>query len=54
MSRWPSELEQRYRQHESDQRMARVERVMEQRRREWARTAPLPEPIVDRDPGDEQ
>ncbi len=53
MSRWPTGIDAAYRKHESEQRFARVEKVMEARRREYERNRPLPEPIVDHDPGDE-
>lgn len=53
MSRWPSAQTQAYLRHESEQRFARVEAVMEQRRRDYERSRPLPEPVVDHDRGDE-
>lgn len=53
MSRWPRGIDAAYLEHESNERYRRVEAVMERRRREFMLSKPLPEPIVDRDPGDE-
>ena len=53
MSRWPTGIDLAFLKYESEQRFARVEKVMEARRREYERNRALPTPIVDRDPGDE-
>jgi hypothetical protein len=53
VSRWPRGIDAAYLQHESEQRFARVEALMERRRREYARNRSLLDPIVDRDTGDE-
>jgi hypothetical protein len=53
VSRWPRGIDAAYLRHESEQRFARVEAVMERRRREYERDRPLAAPIVDHDPGDE-
>jgi hypothetical protein len=53
VSRWPRGIDAAYLKHESEQRFARVEAVMDLRRRDFERHRPLREPIIDRDPGDE-
>jgi hypothetical protein len=53
VSRFPRGIDAAYLEHEAEQRYERIEAVMERRRREFARNRPLPTPITDRDPGDE-
>lgn len=54
MSRWihPGSFEARFREHESAQRFERVEKVMEERRREAARNRQIVV-VEDHDQGDE-
>lgn len=53
MSRWPRGIDLAYLQHESEQRIARIVEMTERRLRELRLRQPLPNPIIDRDPGDE-
>lgn len=53
MSRWPTGITAAYLRHESDERLRRVLEMTKRRMAAYERERPLPAPIVDHDPGDE-